>query len=174
MSSVTVYSTAKMEELLNAGVVGASITSGHLYLHMRDESTIDVGAVLSGLPTASTSTPGIVELATDTETITGTDSTRAVTPFGLAAFAQPKDSDLTAIAALTGTNDNVIQRKSGAWTERTMAQLATDLAAAGEFPETYLHNGTAYVDADTTKIYIGPTDPGAVPNGSIWYDTTGA
>lgn len=41
---------------------------------------------------------------------------------------QPLDSDLTAIAALTPTNDDVIQRKAGAWTNRTPAQLKTDLA----------------------------------------------
>lgn len=41
---------------------------------------------------------------------------------------QPLDSDLTAIAGLTPTNDDIIQRKSGAWTNRTMAQLKTDLA----------------------------------------------
>lgn len=40
---------------------------------------------------------------------------------------QPLDSDLTAIAALTPTNDDIIQRKAGAWTNRTMAQLAGDL-----------------------------------------------
>ncbi len=41
---------------------------------------------------------------------------------------QPLDSDLTAIAALAPTNDDVIQRKAGAWTNRTMAQVKTDLA----------------------------------------------
>jgi hypothetical protein len=40
---------------------------------------------------------------------------------------QPIDSDLTAIAALAPTNDDIIQRKSGAWTNRTMTQLKTDL-----------------------------------------------
>jgi hypothetical protein len=40
---------------------------------------------------------------------------------------QPLDSDLTAIAALTPTNDDIIQRKAGAWVNRTMAQLKTDL-----------------------------------------------
>lgn len=40
---------------------------------------------------------------------------------------QPIDSDLTAIAGLTPTNDDIIQRKAGAWTNRTMAQLKTDL-----------------------------------------------
>jgi hypothetical protein len=42
---------------------------------------------------------------------------------------QPTDADLTAIAALSPTNDDVIQRKSGAWANRTMTQLKTDLGA---------------------------------------------
>lgn len=41
---------------------------------------------------------------------------------------QDLDSDLTAIAALTPSNDDVIQRKGGAWVNRTMAQIKTDLA----------------------------------------------
>lgn len=40
---------------------------------------------------------------------------------------QDLDSDLTSIAGLSPTNDDIIQRKSGAWTNRTMAQLKTDL-----------------------------------------------
>ncbi len=45
-----------------------------------------------------------------------------------AASLQPLDSDLTAIAALAPSNDDVLQRKSGAWTSRTPAQLKSDLA----------------------------------------------
>lgn len=40
---------------------------------------------------------------------------------------QASDADLTAIAGLSPSNDDIIQRKSGAWTNRTMAQLASDL-----------------------------------------------
>lgn len=40
---------------------------------------------------------------------------------------QPLDSDLTAIAALIPSNDDLIQRKAGAWTNRTPAQVKTDL-----------------------------------------------
>ncbi len=46
------------------------------------------------------------------------------------AAKQDLDSDLTAIAVLTPANDDVIQRKAGAWTNRTPAQLKTDLAMA--------------------------------------------
>ena len=45
----------------------------------------------------------------------------------MALAYQPIDADLTAIAALSPSNDDVLQRKAGAWTNRTMAQLATDL-----------------------------------------------
>jgi hypothetical protein len=37
------------------------------------------------------------------------------------------DADLTTIAGLSPSNDDILQRKSGAWANRTMAQLATDL-----------------------------------------------
>jgi len=41
---------------------------------------------------------------------------------------QALDSDLTSIAAIAPANDDVIQRKAGAWTNRTLAQLKTDLS----------------------------------------------
>lgn len=44
-----------------------------------------------------------------------------------ASSAQPLDADLTAIAGLSPSNDDIIQRKAGAWTNRTLAQLKTDL-----------------------------------------------
>lgn len=44
------------------------------------------------------------------------------------ANKQPLDSDLTAIAGLTPTNDDIIQRKSGNWVNRTISQLKTDLS----------------------------------------------
>lgn len=44
------------------------------------------------------------------------------------AGKQPLDSDLTTIAGLTATTDNVIQSVSGAWASRTPAQLKATLA----------------------------------------------
>jgi hypothetical protein len=38
------------------------------------------------------------------------------------------DADLNTIAALSPSNDDFLQRKSGAWTNRTIAQVKTDLA----------------------------------------------
>jgi hypothetical protein len=57
------------------------------------------------------------------------DSAKPVSVAAQAALdgKQPLDSDLTAIAALASANDSVMQRKAGAWTGRTPAQLKTDL-----------------------------------------------
>lgn len=53
-------------------------------------------------------------------------------PAGSAAAAQaasqPLDSDLTAIAALSPADNDILQRKAGAWTNRSIAQYKTDQA----------------------------------------------
>lgn len=56
------------------------------------------------------------------------DHKHAINTVELDARYQLLDSDLTAIAALSPTNDDIIQRKSGAWVNRTPAQLKTDLS----------------------------------------------
>jgi len=78
--------------------------------------------VSAGAPDATTTTKGIVQLAGD---LGGTAASPTVP--GLAG-KQPLDSDLTAIAGLSPSDDDVIQRKAGTWINRTPAQLKSDLS----------------------------------------------
>ena len=71
-----------------------------------------------------------LEAGTDFYSIAAADAAFLSPAEGNAAY-QPLDSDLTAIAALAPANDDIAQRKAGAWTNRTMAQLIADLAALG-------------------------------------------
>jgi hypothetical protein len=48
-----------------------------------------------------------------------------------ATVASMIGADLTAIGALSPSNDDFLQRKAGAWENRTVAQVLTDLAAPG-------------------------------------------
>lgn len=70
------------------------------------------------------------------------------------------DADLAAIAALTPSNDDIIQRKSGAWTNRTLAQLWADLD--GIMPDSLRYasdtdTGLTRSGANTQQVTCGNT-----------------
>jgi len=86
MATITGLTATRMEAIEASSVVSGVINgSGHLILTKHDGSTIDAGAVLGSVPSASDTVQGIVELATAAEAIAGVDTTRAVTPAGLAS-----------------------------------------------------------------------------------------
>jgi len=60
---------------------------------------------------------------------------------------QPLDSDLTAIAALSPSNDDIIQRKAGNWTNRTVAEYKTDLSLGSLADKNTI--ATSDIDDDT-------------------------
>lgn len=78
---------------------------------------------------------GLASLAALTTTAFGRSVLEVADAAGLRALAglvigtnvQAYDADLAAIAALNPSNDDVLQRKGGAWANRTIAQLKTDL-----------------------------------------------
>lgn len=99
--------------------VPAPTQSSHAATKAYVDSTVSAGA-----PDASASTKGIVQLAGD---LGGTASSPTVP--GLTS-KQPLNADLTAIAALTPADNDLLQRKGGTWTNRTPVQVKSDLALA--------------------------------------------
>lgn len=101
------------------------------------------------------------------------DDALALTPADIGA--QPASADLSALAALSPNNDDVIQRKSGSWVSRTLAQLKTDLALAasdvvsGVFAIARIPTGTSSTTVATgdhthspAAVYAAPRSLGTV------------
>jgi hypothetical protein len=108
----------------------------------------------SGTPAAASETvSGIAELATQAETNAGTDDARIVTPLKLqtrmAAYAQPLDAELTALAAMTISTDGTLAGNSD-------TNLPTQKAV-----KTY---ADALIAANDAMVYKGVIDASASPN----------
>jgi hypothetical protein len=92
------------------------------------------------------------------------------------ATGQPLDADLTAIAGLSPSNDDFIQRKAGAWTNRTMTQLIADLAALGTTFQPLDSDLTAIAALTTTaagRSALAIADPNA-DRIMAWDDSAGS
>lgn len=94
-------------------------------------------ASLLGRNTAGTGVPEVLSAST----------VRALLDLEVGTDVQAYDSDLAAIAALSPSNDDILQRKSGAWTNRTVAQLAADMGRS-----------SAVLGSDFTTSSAGPSD----------------
>lgn len=107
----------------------AATTSAQLRGVLSDET--GTGAAVFGTSPNITTPTGIVKGDVGLGNVDNTsDASKPVSTATQTALdaKQDLDGDLTAIAGLSPTNDDVIQRKAGAWTNRTMAQVKTDLA----------------------------------------------
>lgn len=124
------------------------------------------GAVTAGAPDATTTNKGIVQLTGD---LAGTAASPTVP--GLAT-KQTLNANLTTIAGLSPANDDILQRRAGAWTNRTPAQFKTDLVLAkadvalGNVDNTSDANkpvSTAQATADALRVLkAGDTMTGAL------------
>ena len=84
MATIQGYTKERMDEIIDTTVDGAHVDGfGHLVLDQVGGGEVDVGAFPA--PSASETVEGLVELATDAETLTGTDTDRAITPANLTA-----------------------------------------------------------------------------------------
>jgi len=143
---------------------------GRAFLELADQA-----ALMGLVPAASETVVGKIELATQTETNTGTDDARAITPLKfqtrLAAYAQPLDSDLTAIAALTTTaygraflalaDQAALQGLLGLDTDVTLAANSDTKIATQKATKAY---ADSLLDANNAWQYKGVIDASTNPN----------
>lgn len=110
----------KVDTAINAEQLGGTAAADYAL-----ESYVDT-AVANIVDAA----PGTLNTLNELAAALGDDANYASTVTTALAGKQPIDADLTAIAGISPSNDDVIQRKSGAWTNRSMAQVKSDLSLA--------------------------------------------
>jgi hypothetical protein len=111
-------------------VVRMDGTTGKLI--QQSPVTIDDAGAITGMTTVDGRDVSVDGAALDSHVAnTSNPHSTTKTQVGLANVdnvqQQPLDADLTTIAGLTPTTDNVIQSVAGSWASRTMAQLKTAL-----------------------------------------------
>jgi hypothetical protein len=116
------YRLKRVERRLNGAITGAITDHGAL-TGLADDDHPQY--------TTHAEATTIADSAVTTHEAAGDPHPQYTTAAEVAAGYQPLDSDLTAIAALAPVNDDILQRKAGAWTNRTMAQLKVDLSLSG-------------------------------------------
>lgn len=123
---------AVFEELDNAIVATETVANAAVPKALFDANTV-LAADSDNTPAALTMgastilarlAAGNIKAATPTEL-------RTLLALTIGTNVEAWDADLDAIAALAPSNDDIIQRKAGAWTNRTIAQIVADIAAAG-------------------------------------------
>lgn len=157
MATVTGMTAAAMQAIRDGTVVSAAFDSAnHLILTKYDGTQIDGGTISA----ATTAASGQVELATSAETQAGTDSTRAVTPAGLASLPGYRvqvlaDNSMTETSAPAvypyGTSLMSATTASG-WTPNGgFGTVVTESISSGRTAQTFYENsgGTA-----STKAWI--------------------
>ena len=110
------------------------VTANATEINLLDGLTVLSGSNTGDEPNSSTSVRGIVELATSSETQTGTDATRAVTPDGLASRSVTAAIDVSNASFITnkyaeithnlGTEDIIVEIFDVSTKQTVMADVA--------------------------------------------------
>ena len=116
-SIATTYTAAKVTSIVAGDGIDVSGATGDVTVTAED---------------ASTTNPGVVELATTAETTTGTDTGRAVTPDGLKDGYQGSTNVVTLGTIGTGTWNATAIASAKMETATASAQGAVELATTGE------------------------------------------
>lgn len=168
----------------HAGAGGGSVTWNEITgkpttfppsAHTHDDryfTESEVTTLLSGKEAAGTAASLISGIDYPVDSVAGKTGTVTLTKsdVGLSNVDNTSDANKpVSIATQTALNG-----KQDAGSYATAGQV-TDLDARLDVLEAvtapvFSWNGSAYVEDEDARIYVGPNDPGSVPDGSIWIE----
>lgn len=146
---------------LTAGDVGASPT-GHT--HSSSQITDFQNAVDARVQLIVDAAPAALDTLNELATALGDDPDFAGTVTLALTNKQPLDSDLTTIAGLTPTDNDVLQRVAGAWASRTPVQLKSTLSLSKNDVGLSNVDDTSDLNKPPSTATLGAIEARALPN----------
>lgn len=119
----TKFPTTKAVDDRFAALIGAAPANLDTLQEIATQLASDESAVAALTTTVGTK----LAKASNLSDLQSASTARANLGVAIGSNVQAFSADLAAIAALSPSNDDVLQRKGDAWTPRTIAQLKTDL-----------------------------------------------
>lgn len=132
---VPYFTGAGTADVTAFGSLGRTLVGGVSTSAMR--STLGLGTIstqdANNVTISGGSVTGITDLTVADGGTGSSTASGARTNLGLVigTDVEAKDADLTTIAGLSPSNDDFLQRKAGAWTNRSVAQAKIDLGLSG-------------------------------------------
>lgn len=110
------------------GASGKSVDIGDTYIAKSDNAGGTEASVGSSWFVLEHNLVGALLSANNLSDLGSASSARTNLGLAIGTNVQAWDTDLDAVAGLTPSNDDIIQRKSGVWSNRTISQYKIDLA----------------------------------------------
>lgn len=159
VNSIGAKAIRKMTTSGDSALTGAEIQAGGIYIvqYSTAANSSAGGWILvnpTGIPAATTTSAGGVELATDAEAIARSDTSRAITPSNLAAAIGPASSTDNAIARFDGTSGKF--QDSGVTIDDSNVISATVAAAGTALSLASTDSGVSGLDIGLYKNSASP------------------
>jgi hypothetical protein len=159
MATVTSLTADRIMELVNSLIKSGTIdVSGNIILTKYDNTTINIGSVPTDAVTSAELTSALASY------VLTSALTTALASYMTTSASSAKTNTLLKTGSINGSNHLILTKDDNSTVDVGL------LATQGII--NYLYNGSSYATAPTAGLYVGTADPGSVPNGSVWFDTT--